>query len=87
MREVPYADGYACGKRMCKAYPYLPIKEKSDVKDFGGEMRRRARDGNQFASGFMTGWRDAADERKSKKDKSVSGGIISAMHEAVKKRK
>lgn len=66
-RGTLFSVGYIMGVKYYRGYPKKDTRGKRTVKKAFDEFSRQARSGDEFAKGIMCGVRDAANERKAKK--------------------
>ncbi len=67
-RGTQFSAGYILGVRTYQKYPLKDRKGKQAAKKAIDEFSKMARNGDEFAKGIMCGIRDAANERKAKKN-------------------
>lgn len=66
-RGTQFSVGYVLGVKHYRDYPRKDKVHKQKIKNAIDEYSKQARNGDEFAKGLMCGIRDAANERKSKK--------------------
>lgn len=66
-RNTDFAFGYRLGVQIYKDYPKSDEKGKRETKRLIDGYKTLARDGDEISKGFMCGIRDAANERKARK--------------------
>ena len=64
-----FGVGYVLGVNIYREYPKVNAKDKAVIKDLISSASKNARNGEQWDKGVMCGVRDAANERKARKDK------------------
>lgn len=67
-RGTQFSVGYIMGVRQYRSYPQKDRRGRQKAKMAIDEFSKMAKSGDEFAKGIMCGIRDAANERKAKKN-------------------
>lgn len=68
-RKTSFSVAYCFGVSLYRDYPQADAESKALIRQIIDNNKQFARDGDQYAKGFMCGVRDAANERKARKGK------------------